>query len=170
MTTARLRTRVWSSAPRPGRALPCTLSASADARVGLCPTPRGGERKPFFVKKGFSLSPRPLSLSKKTLVAAALSGIVSAQHIKTADSKVTSLLFLCMFLIPVKTNRDSYGCRACPAAVQLRKLAPLGRVKRGSAGHGAWGRAPHARKRRTAARVGGKERYYAMPAVMIAIL
>ncbi|MBO6232441.1 MAG: hypothetical protein J6O50_17945, partial [Ruminiclostridium sp.] len=52
------------------------------------------ERKPFFVKKGFSLSPRPLSLSKKTFAAAALSGTVSAQHIKTADPKVTSLLYL----------------------------------------------------------------------------
>ncbi|MBO6231175.1 MAG: hypothetical protein J6O50_11490, partial [Ruminiclostridium sp.] len=51
-------------------------------------------RKPFFGKKGFSLSPRPLSLSKKTLAAAALNGTVSAQHIKTADSKVTSLLYL----------------------------------------------------------------------------
>ncbi|MBO6231898.1 MAG: hypothetical protein J6O50_15170, partial [Ruminiclostridium sp.] len=65
----------------------------------LCPTPRGGERKPFFVKKGFSLSPRPLSLSKKTFAAAALSGTVSAQHTKPADPKVTSLLFLYAFMI-----------------------------------------------------------------------
>ncbi|MBO6229001.1 MAG: hypothetical protein J6O50_00410, partial [Ruminiclostridium sp.] len=50
--------------------------------------------KPFLVKKVFSLSPRPLSLSKQTLIAAALSGTVSAQHIKTADSKVTGLLYL----------------------------------------------------------------------------
>ena len=121
-----LVTRLWGSAPHPVSGAPALSSQTA---LGLrAPVPRQG--KPCT--RSCRDYPDSLYTAKRY------------SRLKRNGSAV----FICFFDY-LRFNRGSYWVQRHAGAIQPRRLAPLGRVKRGSAGHRAWGRAPHARERRT---------------------